>query len=656
MSKLFLVFSFLFFVVILSVSSLSFTFEDKEINLIDFPGFHRGSINEAVFDLASNMDFKDVLVGDTSSSEEYIENIMVAINSNNMWEHNLSDDEFKYIKASIKDEFNKNGIEYGVDDINSYVSSFDLSISDFAYPRIVIDQDDRLCFSNATQIEGIDDCILSLTGMILVKGKIVWVYYHTPYSTVVEYENAVSLFNRYLDLFIDANGEESLESISIRINSLLKGSTDRYYSRNKSNSCGVDYSIDIPTEMKEKDTDKEHIVHSFAVSLLDGVTLSTMVSVDNGISSMIGLLGDNPRISDISDNPSDIVPDRMKEISSGVTSVGVGIEAYYCEAFYSQKIGIDQEIDVLFYILEFVQDKSLVCIQFSVGGDSSNDIKAIYEMALPLFYRITGSYKVQNETTRLGESSIENEIINLIKPYIITAYYLPFIGMVLLGIIIRFGIVHHAMKKEKALISSVSLGGIIVILMFIIAGDFGSLIGGLGAAVFFAIVRIGHSEYDTEQEQLRTELEEIRKNRAIAEQEAKEAEKARKEAELAKKEAKEKEQRADEIRRESEEAVHRLETELEKVKERNRRLEKEAKEKRTAAQGSTIVKDKCYYMEVLGVSEGFTSSDLRKAYHEKVTLYHPDKVNSLGEKLKIVAEEEMKNINDAYSFLSRFSK
>ncbi len=55
--------------------------------------------------------------------------------------------------------------------------------------------------------------------------------------------------------------------------------------------------------------------------------------------------------------------------------------------------------------------------------------------------------------------------------------------------------------------------------------------------------------------------------------------------------------------------------------------------------------------QVLGVREGATSDEIQKAYHELAKKYHPD--NFTDSTMKELAEEKMKEINEAYDFLSR---
>jgi hypothetical protein len=51
--------------------------------------------------------------------------------------------------------------------------------------------------------------------------------------------------------------------------------------------------------------------------------------------------------------------------------------------------------------------------------------------------------------------------------------------------------------------------------------------------------------------------------------------------------------------------------------------------------------------DVLGLSPGASEQEIKCAYREKIKLYHPDRVSGLGDKLKIVAEQEAKKINAA---------
>ena len=59
---------------------------------------------------------------------------------------------------------------------------------------------------------------------------------------------------------------------------------------------------------------------------------------------------------------------------------------------------------------------------------------------------------------------------------------------------------------------------------------------------------------------------------------------------------------------------------------------------------------------VLQVNRPFTGEQLRAAYRQRMSQYHPDKVNSLGPEFRELAESKSKEINRAFDLLARFSR
>lgn len=59
------------------------------------------------------------------------------------------------------------------------------------------------------------------------------------------------------------------------------------------------------------------------------------------------------------------------------------------------------------------------------------------------------------------------------------------------------------------------------------------------------------------------------------------------------------------------------------------------------------------YYEILGLSPGAPFEQVKAAYRKLSMQYHPDKVNHLGEEFRRVAEEKMKELNEAYQFLKK---
>jgi DnaJ like chaperone protein len=59
------------------------------------------------------------------------------------------------------------------------------------------------------------------------------------------------------------------------------------------------------------------------------------------------------------------------------------------------------------------------------------------------------------------------------------------------------------------------------------------------------------------------------------------------------------------------------------------------------------------YYALLGLDEGADMSAIKKAYRQLSMKYHPDKVSHLGDEFKGVAEEKMKELNQAYEFFKK---
>lgn len=56
---------------------------------------------------------------------------------------------------------------------------------------------------------------------------------------------------------------------------------------------------------------------------------------------------------------------------------------------------------------------------------------------------------------------------------------------------------------------------------------------------------------------------------------------------------------------------------------------------------------------ILGIDESANPNEIKSAYFTKVKEYHPDKVATLGEELKTLAERKTQEINSAYNFLKQ---
>ena len=80
--------------------------------------------------------------------------------------------------------------------------------------------------------------------------------------------------------------------------------------------------------------------------------------------------------------------------------------------------------------------------------------------------------------------------------------------------------------------------------------------------------------------------------------------------------------------------------------------QEEFKQHRSKSQ-KTIPKEEIYYGKILKLNGAITFSDVKRSYRTLAAQYHPDKVNHLGDKLQKVAEQEFKEINEAFDYFQR---
>ncbi len=58
------------------------------------------------------------------------------------------------------------------------------------------------------------------------------------------------------------------------------------------------------------------------------------------------------------------------------------------------------------------------------------------------------------------------------------------------------------------------------------------------------------------------------------------------------------------------------------------------------------------YYKVLGVAPGASAVEIKEAYTYKVNILHPDRLAAMPERIRRLAEEELKSVNVAYGVLS----
>ncbi len=74
---------------------------------------------------------------------------------------------------------------------------------------------------------------------------------------------------------------------------------------------------------------------------------------------------------------------------------------------------------------------------------------------------------------------------------------------------------------------------------------------------------------------------------------------------------------------------------------------------RAGAAGPAPARDEARYFAILGLEPGADWETIKTSYRKLSMQYHPDKVGHLGEEFRKVAEEKMKELNEAYDYLKK---
>jgi len=82
----------------------------------------------------------------------------------------------------------------------------------------------------------------------------------------------------------------------------------------------------------------------------------------------------------------------------------------------------------------------------------------------------------------------------------------------------------------------------------------------------------------------------------------------------------------------------------------DRRMEREGARRKETTRPAD---DEEYYAAVLGLEGDRSAAAVKKAYHEALLKYHPDRVEHLGKEFREIAEEKSKLINKAYRYFEQ---
>lgn len=687
------------FVLLLIVFNLSifagdFSFDGKTLVIPDVQGYESfpfKQIDTQFREMLPGTEVKSVFVENNATtigfdeSGNYNNYFIIAVQPTLFQGMDITVDEFEMLKDVVAESVQT---DFNAGEINSkFGDKMLVRLEDVSIPRVILNLPEAIGISSVTKFDGIDSSIANYSATVLLKGKIVWVYYYAQYSSFIDFENAQSTFQRFIEDLIQVNAEklrkneESEAEIAIEpVNDSLKpyknalnyslGSTFvEYSSENRQKAYGLEYVVSLPSDWIEKESSKQHIVHLFQNNITSDVLVNCNISVVDELSSLHSYLGNAITIMDYCDgDPANLAPKGSRMLNKGSTTCA-GKDAVFCEYVLSQSILNGISLDMYGYFVGFLVDGKMVSVQFTLGGQSDiEDLPQVFDMYHVLFFKVLNSFKITGNDASVASTTsqeIGKELSGALNNFLLLFLIIPIICWTVFACILRFVIVRHSFEKTRAAIISVVVGMIVLVILYYTFDDLGALGSVIGTVLFYLITRIGHTEYDREMKIMKEQKEQASRVYADASEMASKAESTYKSAREQKAQAEESWREAERVKAEANRAkekaenaseeIRKLEMELEKVRERNKRLEEEAN--RRAQNGtaqSRIYKDRSYYESVLGLSSSYTKKELRKAYIEKTALYHPDKVDSLGAKLKTLAEEEMKEINAAYSELQKY--
>ena len=83
----------------------------------------------------------------------------------------------------------------------------------------------------------------------------------------------------------------------------------------------------------------------------------------------------------------------------------------------------------------------------------------------------------------------------------------------------------------------------------------------------------------------------------------------------------------------------------------NRRREEKRRENKETTQTSST-KGRAWALKILGLKEGATEEEIKKAYRKAALQYHPDRLTNASESQVAKATEKFREICEAYEILS----
>jgi hypothetical protein len=498
--------------------------------------------------------------------------------------------------------------------------------------------------------------IAGTTVFQLVKGKLLYLYIYRDYNKDVDIDWTKDIAVTWGSLIIEANGQTTKNPhstittsdapIPSTVQALIKEQTAEYSTRGHDKSLGIDLSLSYPSSWDAKEGIRPHIVQKFTGKGDGSAAPGCMIIIQDVSTWETAFLESEDWEEILYDATEEMVPPEATIIGRGKTNIDA--EPAVWIKFYNQQERAGLKLGMFFLQYVTVYQGKMVMIQCSVAGRTGDRIllEDSFSSYLPLFQGIGNSIVINNKWDSDGVNNTIDDywLFTLALSLLITWGF----GLIP-PLIARFVVLRRCFSKPAAIIFSVTFLGVDIVVFTILGNSTSENISlFLVAFASFAILRIGSESDDRERERVHAEKEKL--------QWEEQANKARADAKRADEEQQFR-QNHERERAKAEFERKQWEEQAKKAREDAAKAEEEARKQKQETQDKDDMghrpRDVQYHANLLGLKGSVTKDQIRKRYRDLASKYHPDRVANLGDKLKQVAELEMKAINESYDYLKK---
>lgn len=499
---------------------------------------------------------------------------------------------------------------------------------------------------------------------LLVKGKLFYLYIFSRYEEEGDLTWTQEAAHRWTNQVISSNSSSNPLSpskiisqntnIPTEVKELLAGTKSTYSIKGHEKAHGIDLSIKYPASWKKDEGVRPHIVQKFTGNSVNSVTPGVMILVMDEMGWETAFFETDDWEELLDEIRMDMVPEGAKYLGGGKTKIDAEPAIWMKYYVEQERSGLKMGMFTLSYAFTF--KNRIVLIQGTVIGMLGDYLvlEDSFNSYLPMFQWIENSIVINDKWDSPGSTSLPNSEYWLFA-LAVSLFITWGIGL-LPPVITRFLILRRCISKIAARVFSVSFL-VLNIIGFTIMGSESKTHAALFLVAFasYAILRYGSADDDREKERLKAEKEKVQWQEQ-AKRAKEDARRAEEEKQFKRKHARDRAE-AENERKAWEEAAKKAREDARRAKEEAERAKEEAYRKRTGDQNGegyySGPRDGRFYANVLGLQGNVSKDQIRKRYRELAAKYHPDRVASLGPKLRIVAEQEMKEINEAYEFLKQ---